>query len=217
MKDKLVLFDWGGVLINQRPGDPNNTDNSLLRLAKRLGNDITLDEAIKLFDDAYQGTSHGDFATKKEPEDVLTWFDGLKKRLKIDLPVQEFINLYIEEFLNSEIYQDVIDYMYTLNDRCAVGILSNLLPIEGKVIATMVDLEKLDYVFLSYMMGTKKPKESIYKIVELESGYEPSNILFIDNLEKNTDPAKKLGWNVCTAFGDELDKIKSSVDNFLNN
>lgn len=43
----------------------------------------------------------------------------------------------------------------------------------------------------------------------------PKNILFIDDDTNNILIAKECGWNTCQAFGYELDKIKSSVEEFL--
>ena len=44
---------------------------------------------------------------------------------------------------------------------------------------------------------------------------EGKNILFIDDSIKNIDAARELGWNVCNATGDEFDKIKETVEEFL--
>ena len=39
--------------------------------------------------------------------------------------------------------------------------------------------------------------------------------IYIDNKD-NIEMAKACGWNTCMAFGYELDKIKNSVNKFLN-
>ena len=45
----------------------------------------------------------------------------------------------------------------------------------------------------------------------------PENILFIDDIKANIKKAKSKGWNTCNAFGNELDKIKKNVKEFLEN
>lgn len=42
------------------------------------------------------------------------------------------------------------------------------------------------------------------------------SILFIDNNSNNIKNANERGWNTCLAYGYELDKIKNSVEKFLN-
>ena len=44
----------------------------------------------------------------------------------------------------------------------------------------------------------------------------PENIMFIDDTTLNIENAKSRGWNTCQAQGFELDKIKASVNQFLN-
>ena len=39
---------------------------------------------------------------------------------------------------------------------------------------------------------------------------------FIDDVQKNLEPAKERGWNTCNAYGYELDKIRNSVEKFIN-
>lgn len=87
--------------------------------------------------------------------------------------------------------------------------------LDKKRIHSQVDLEKFDYVFLSFEIGYRKPEIEAYKIVEQTTKIKPENILFIDDMNQNLEVANRRGWQTCNAFGYELDKIKEAVDNFL--
>ena len=76
--------------------------------------------------------------------------------------------------------------------------------------------EVFDYVWLSCELKCSKPNEKVYKIVEKDCNISPNNILFIDDVQKNLEPAKERGWNTCNAYGYELDKIRNSVEKFIN-
>ena len=52
--------------------------------------------------------------------------------------------------------------------------------------------------------------------LESDCKIKPSNILFIDDCSDNIETAKKRGWNTCLASGYELNKIKNSINKFLN-
>lgn len=78
-------------------------------------------------------------------------------------------------------------------------------------------LKKFDYTFLSYELNCRKPDEKIYEIVEKQSGFAPQIILLIDDTQENLKIPKRRGWSTCHANGHELEKIKESVELFLNN
>ena len=63
--------------------------------------------------------------------------------------------------------------------------------------------------------GTSEASEGIYEIVEDDCKLSHNNILFIDDVKENLEPAKEKGWNICNAFGYELGKIQRSVEEFL--
>jgi len=82
-------------------------------------------------------------------------------------------------------------------------------------INAQVNLSKMDYVWLSFEMEAKKPDKKIYEMVQQECKIEPQNILFIEDTEENIKTAQSMGWNTCKAYGYEIDKIKQSIEAFL--
>ena len=70
-------------------------------------------------------------------------------------------------------------------------------------------------MYLSFEIELRKPDRKVYEYVLNDMKISPENILFIDDDTNNILMAKECGWNTCQAFGYELDKIKSSVEEFL--
>ena len=84
--------------------------------------------------------------------------------------------------------------------------ISNIILLDKSRLNNQIDLNKFDYVWLSFEIGLTKPDENIYKLVERECKILPNNILFIDDKEENIVCAQKRGWNACHARGMNLVK-----------
>jgi len=90
-------------------------------------------------------------------------------------------------------------------------ILSNALPILADT-GNVKGLVEKRHVFCSFSMGFLKPDPAIFKFVELMLDCEPSEILFIDDKEKNTAAAAKLGFNTITYKRETInDDIKKYI------
>ena len=144
------------------------------------------------------------------------WFEKIKKEFNLECNSEEFYDYYIKEFDKIEYYKDVVEFAHSLKDRCKIAILSNLGSLDKQRLDKQVDLKEFDYVWLSFELNCRKPKEKIYEIVEKDCKIEPKNILFIDDSKENIEVAKNRGWNTCLATGHELDKIREKVNKFLN-
>ena len=130
--------------------------------------------------------------------------------------MKEFAKVYDEEKGKVVYYKDVIETAKKLKKYCKIGILSNLMFLDKERLDKQVKLKEFEYVWLSFELNCQKPDDKIYEIVEKDCKIKPSNILFIDDCRDNIEIAKKRGWNTCLASGYELDKIKNSIDKFLN-
>ena len=109
-----------------------------------------------------------------------------------------------------------MDYIYSLKDKCKIAIFSYLIYFCAPVLDKQVDLLQFDYVWLSFITHVRKNEETAFRIIEQDLQTSASNILFIDDTSINIENAKKRGWNTCQAFGYELDKIKNSVERFVD-
>lgn len=68
-----------------------------------------------------------------------------------------------------------------------------------------------DPIILSFEVQKKKPHPSVFEAAAKAVGNLPPNeILFIDDMKKNTDGAASLGWD--TALATSLDEIKDALE-----
>lgn len=215
-ENKIVIFDWGGVVESHKEGEYNylsakiDTINSLVKkeLDKNMiiekWNECNYDENGKCISETFK------------KEDVQAWFGKIKKVFNLQCNYDEFHDIYQETFDKVHFYKEVVEYAHSLKEKCKIGILSNLCSLDKCRIDKHYNLSKFDYVWLSFEMECKKPNEEIYIKVEQDCKIKPENILFIDDVVQNINTAKQRGWNVCNAYGYELDSIKKAVEEFLN-
>lgn len=205
--DKLVIFDWGGVIESHRYGE-YCLNTAITNLIKHFNNNVNESNLIEKYFYVTARKLRQDF---KE----YTWFDKIKNEFNLQCNEDEFYDFYIKEFDKIEYYKDVVDYAHSLKSKCKIGILSNLGTIDKQRLDKQVDLKQFDYVWLSCELKYSKPNTKVYEIVENDCKFNPTNILFIDDVQANLEPAKEKGWNICNAFGYELDNIQRRVEEFL--
>lgn len=215
-QEKIVIFDWGGVIESHKEGEYNFLI-AIESIIKRFNNNIDSYDIIKLWESCDFVSDNRQISETANIEEIMLWFNNIKTKFNLKCTFEEFCNIYQEEYMKVHHYKDVVDYAHSLKDKCKIGILSNLGYLDKERIDKQVNLSMFDYVWLSFDLGCCKPDEIIYKKVEKDLELDTNNILFIDDNLENIEIAKKRGWNTCQAFGYELDKIKESVDNFLKN
>lgn len=210
--NKIIIFDWGGVIESHREGE-YNVYEALANVIKQFNTSTDENELMKIYKSLNNELNIG---ACNRIEDIEKWFHTIKAELQLTCNFEEFCEAYKKEFSKVYYYKEVVEFAHSLRKYCNTGILSNLIFLDKARIDNQVNLDKFDYVWLSFEIGIRKPNEKIYEFVEKECKIEPNNILFIDDKERNISVASQRGWNVCQARGYELDKIKQSVYNFLN-
>lgn len=204
--EKLVIFDWGGVIESHDKKD-YCIRKATIDFFKSFGINLTDDEIIeKYYNCCNNLTNEGDYNEL---------FNKIKNALNMDCTIDEFAKRYNKYTYKTDFYKEVVDYAHSLNDRCKIGILSNLNPFDKERLDYQVNLSKFDYVWLSFELNCLKPNSKIYDIVDKDLSISNENILFIDDLEKNLEIPKMKGWRTCQAVGTELDKIKYYIEEFL--
>ena len=134
---------------------------------------------------------------------------------KTEIPYEDFINTYSKECQKSSFYINVVKYIYSLKGKCKIGLFSNIIFACYETLNMQIDLSIFDHVWLSYEIHERKPDEEAFIKVSNDLDILPENILFIDDKMRNLNIAKARGWNICCANGNELEKIKDKVENFL--
>lgn len=212
--DKIVIFDWGGVVVNLENNGLEH-HNMIIKTLRRLGCNYN-DEAIleKWFaHTSYGVNTHIDMVT--DTSEVIAWWHLGEGKFQISADYDTFCKIYEEEFRKVPYYQDVVKYAHSLKNKTKIGVLSNLALFDKKIIEAHYRLENFDKAYLSFELGMRKPDKEIYQYVQNNLKIPPEKILFIDDLEKNTEVAKSCGWQTLKATGRELDKIKLAVEEFL--
>lgn len=209
--EKIVIFDWGGVIESHEKED-YNVNKVILDIAKQYHCPLTDTEIMNI---CYNSTKYISMFIKDDDLTIRKWFEAICDKLKIKCLLEDYKNSYEEYGKKVNYYKEVVELAHSLKGKCKIAIFSNLMKLDAKRINDQVDLSMFDYAFLSYEIGYTKPKEKAYEIVEKTIKIEPENILFVDDTTENIETAKARGWCTCQAFGYELDKIKDAVEKFL--
>ncbi len=210
--NKVVIFDWGGV-VESHEDDLKELEDAKIRLIRRFTDSFSNQEILDRWTDK---TANGiPIGVTNDKNDIKEWVLLVQSRLNINVPFDEFKKAYEEEFSLISYYKEVVEYAHSLKGRCKIAILSNLTHFDKKRIDKQYDLSKFDKVYLSFEIGMLKPDKKIYEYVVEDLNVTPENILFIDDDDNNIFMAKSCGWNTCKAYGYELDKIKCNVEEFL--
>lgn len=214
--DKIVIFDWGGVIMHKHPVD-NNDKQAIIRTIKSFNQDLSDDEAWSVYINTLIDENGIYISRQNDEQSIMKWIDRLNSVGHFNTSVEDFSRKFIEEHLKVDYYKDLVEYIHSLKEKCKIAIFSDLIYCCYPVLDNQVDLSRFDYVWLSYLTHVRKNEETAFQIVEQDLQLSSSNIMFIDDTSANIENAKKRGWNTCQAFGYELDRIKTSIEQFLSN
>lgn len=132
----------------------------------------------------------------------------------LDLREQQIADLIdSDNAMWTQVNQPMVDWAQRLQaGRTPTGILSNLgdALTEG-VLARQAWLSGFDHLVWSHSLKLAKPDPEIYRIAAQGFGYEPANILFIDDRENNVAAGVVAGMQAIlyaaqTAFEDEVQR-----------
>ncbi len=211
---KVVIFDWGGVIMHKHPVD-NNDKQAIIRTIKSFNPRLTDDEAWNVYTKTLVDENGIYISRQNDGLSIAKWIKRINKASGFNASVEDFSKRFIYEQLKVGYYKEIVDYIHSLRGNCKIGLFSDLIFCCEPVLDKQVDLSQFDYVWLSYKTHLRKNTEEAFELVETDLQVSPKDILFIDDTTINIENAKKRGWNTCQAFGYELDKIKSYVESFL--
>ena len=198
-KINAVIFDWGGVLIE----DP--APALFKYCAKALG--VSEEQYVIAFDICIN-----DFQTGIVTEQQF-WMN-MTKRLKVPMPKAD--SLWTEAFMAA--YRPRQE-MFSLASRlrkagCKTAILSNT----EKPVVEIINKQKydaFDVTVLSCLEGTAKPGRKIYDLTLDRLGTPAGQTLFIDDKQDNIDGAKQAGLQ--TILFKNTEKLKKDIAGFFPN
>ena len=92
-----------------------------------------------------------------------------------------------------EMFKETLQAMHLCHSHgMEIGILSNALPVLSDA---KIELAKPEYIFVSYELGLLKPDIKIFQTLADRLQTIPTQILFIDDKERNITAAQKIGIN----------------------
>ena len=182
--DKIVIFDWGGI-VESHEENLKDLKDAKVRMIQRYNKKLSYQEILERWTDkSPNGISLG---ATNDINEIKSWVNLIQKNMDIDISFEEFKKAYEEEMTSVKYYKDVVEYAHSLKGKCKIAILSNLMPFDKKRINDQYDLSKFDYVYLSFEVEMRKPNREIYEYVLNDLGIEADKILFIDDVTANIE------------------------------
>ncbi|CAN5123083.1 HAD family phosphatase [soil metagenome] len=192
-----IFFDWGGVLA----ADPG--DNFLIQLLLDLG--ATQEQADEVY------TAHMRRFMKGELTEADFW-DEL--RTHYNLTINDSISEEFMKWNGLVVDQNVLQ---VARDAQAAGIkvaiFSNVIEPTYNALAKAGCYDGFDAVIASCKVGYAKPELDIYQLALRELNTAPERSLFIDDKQKNLDPAVELGF--ATVLAQNSEQIVSDIRSYL--
>ena len=202
-KIKFVYFDIGGVMIK----DFSTTKN---------WDEMTTEWEV--------------FGERKK--DIDDFFYGIEREVCEGRDIEDFLPILKNVFeakvpKNYSILKDFVDRfkknegIWKIVDKCKkkyfVGLLTNMYPNMFNSINKRHLMPKncWEIIIDSSLEKCSKPQEEIYKIAQKRANVKAEEILFIDNLKKNLEPAIKLGWQIFWFDNRDYEKANRELEKIL--
>ena len=212
--EKYVIFDWGGVILHEF-GDTNCDRDAINKTFKKFNPDLTEEEIWDVYISTCRDENNTHLAKQNDKESFYKYFDRIKEKGKFNCTYEEFVNEFSNNFINCDTYKEVEEFIYSLKGKVKLCLFSDLIFVFEHAIRSHVNFDVFDRVFLSFVEGIHKSEVSAFEYVENDLGVTGEQILFVDNMERNINNAKARNWNTCQAFGYEIDRIKETVNKFI--
>lgn len=204
---KLILFDWGNVLLE--------SDSKIYNIYDAR-KDIALElnpQNIQKFMDMFDKNEFWIMNGKNLNEFIQKYLIESSCHCTVD----DFKECYLKHYNKIPWFSNMISLINTLvsDSRFHIGVLSTLCEMDLELLKNNFSVDKLDYRFFSYNLGVQKPDARIYDMIEVITGYSKNDILFIDDRKDNINEAKSKGWNTVLATGSDFEAVRKECYSFM--
>lgn len=181
MTIKAVIWDLGGVLLRTHDYAPRE------ELAARFGIDRAELEETIFAEGISDRAQRGEITTQE-----LWEFVGRKYDLSSDA-----LQAFMEKFwAGDRVDHDLVDQIRSLRDAYITGLLSNAWDDLRYFIVHEWEIDDaFDDITISAEEGVAKPDARIYEIALERAGVEPEQAVFLDDMERNIDAARRVGMH----------------------
>ena len=196
---KNIVFDLGNVLVDFDTYSylaSFGLDDEKIRILSRM-----------IYEKDWALYDRGDYKTIHDlRSSIVKTYPDYEKELSMIL-VPEWVNMHT-------LKNETAEYLLELKSRgFGIYILSNL-PTEAYDRVIGFDfMKKIDGGVFSYQEGTIKPEERIYRILLERYDLVPGECVFLDDMERNIETARKIGMNGIV-FRD-IDSAENELESLL--
>ena len=214
MRKKIILFDWGGVILKQHPNHYSDRD-AIVDTLKKFNNKLSYEEAFDAYLKTIRDKDWRIIAVLNDDASRYDWYQRINEKANLNTSYEEFVEEMINNYKKTDKYDKVVDFIYTLKDKAKLYLFSDLIFVCYPALAKQIDLKIFDQVFLSYEEGYIKTELEAFINVDNKLDRQGREVLFIDDYSANIENAKKVGWNTCQTTGDNVEQIIEVVNKFL--
>jgi glucose-1-phosphatase len=196
------VFDLGNVIL---PFDHRPIATKLCERSINNG----LWTPRKIFDDLFDFANGIINRYEEGCSSSLEFYLEIRNRYHLDLPYEEFKEIWNNIFRDSPEVNELI--LYLKAKGYPVFILSNTNELHfSHIIERFPIVHAVDDWILSFEVGAKKPDRRIYDAVFEKTDVEGEKVLFIDDMEHNVAAARSLGMQalVFTNPGDLWEAVR---------
>lgn len=197
-KYTTVFFDWGGVVADD-PGD-----QFLGILLKRHG--ATGEQISEIFETYMYQFMRGEM-TERE------FYEAL--RTQYGFSIDNSISDEFMEWSGLDANERILDLINEVKTKgLKVAILSNVIEPTYNSIDRSGLYASFDKVIASCKVGSAKPDKEIYELALKELGTTAEQSIFIDDKQRNLDPADEMGFTTILAESPEqiIRDLKNLID-----
>lgn len=216
-QNKIVITDWGGVIENHSEEQYVFT-HALKHVLDQFSSTPIPANYQEMMKQALNenGVSMNDMGVTTNAKLYLDKLFELFSIEKYPGMYTDFYDTYTQLTSDAPYDRELVRYLVSLKDRCQIGILSNLSVLDGGRQNRQMGWSNFDYKWLSYEIGHIKPDPEVYRIVERDCGLTGSQILFIEDVDKNLSiPREQFGWQTYTATYMNTKSTIEAIERFL--
>lgn len=135
---------------------------------------------------------------------------GIPENLPVNM--DKFIDRFVSHFEKNPSIWPAVE-----NLKCKKGLLTNMYlgMLEKIKAAGLLPPVEWDMVIDTSIVKLKKPEKQIYLLAQEKAGVKPEEILFIDNVEKNLEVPKQLGWSVFNYDSSNYEQSSKNLIEYL--
>ncbi len=182
-----IFFDWGGVVA----GDPD--DGFWSQLLKGCG--ASDKQTQEIYDTYMQSFMRGEI-TEAECWDEL--------RLNYDLDIPDNVSDDFKQWRGLVKNDDIVALIHEVKaSGLQVALLTNVIEPTYNVLSEAGYYDYFDVVIASCKVGLAKPQDEIYQLALDQLNTTAQQSVFIDDRQKNLDPAARMGFTTILARNPE--------------